>query len=182
MGIKSLKNISYRIYIFFIALLLFSLSSVVFFTRDNEIHAAIGKEVPNIEMTGFELYIINSQYTQAISSGAKALRFESHEEIYELFINQVNNAFNEYMYAPFVHSKNRIYTFSQGVHYLRLDGLNFWSKWGNYNYITGIFTGKGDFTLNNTNTKAKGMNLYYDARQDNISADSIKINMTLGDK
>ena len=117
MGIKSLKNISYRIYAFFITLLCFSLSSIIFFTQDNEIHAAIGKEVPY------------TQHTQAVSSGTKALRYESHEEIYDLFINQVNQTLHEYMYAPFVHSQNRIYTFSQGVNYLRLDGLNFWSNW-----------------------------------------------------
>ncbi|MCH5312870.1 MAG: hypothetical protein J1E28_00505 [Helicobacter sp.] len=182
MGIKNLKNISYRIYAFFIALLCFSLSSIIFFTRDSEIHAAIGTEVPNIEMTHFTLYIINPKQTQAISSGTKALRFESHEEIYELFINQANNTFSEYMYAPFVYSKDKIYTFSQGVNYLRLDGLNFWSKWGNYNYNTRIFTGKGDFTLSNAATQAKGQNLYYNSLQDVIKADSIHIDMKLGSK
>ena len=175
MGIKSLKNISYRIYAFFITFLCFSLSSIIFFTQDNEIHAAIGKEVPNIEITNFMLYVTNSQHTQAVSSGTKALRYESHEEIYDLFINQVNQTLHEYMYAPFVHSQNRIYTFSQGVNYLRLDGLNFWSKWGSYNYNTRIFTGKGDFTLDNASTHAIGKNLYYNALQDIFKADSIKV-------
>ncbi|WP_295698043.1 hypothetical protein [uncultured Helicobacter sp.] len=177
-----MKNISYRIYTFFIALLCFSLGSIVFFTQDNELHKAIGKEIPNIEINNFTLYLINPQYTQAISWGTRALRFEEHEEIYELFMNQLNNNFNEYIYAPFVYSKNHIYTFSQGVDYLRLDGLYFWSKWATYHYATRIFRGRGDFILHNSTTQAIGQNIYYNILQHTIKADSIRANITMEGK
>ncbi len=182
MEIKNLKNISYRIYAFFIALLCFSLSSIVFFTQDNELHKSIGKEVPNIEITDFTLYRSNLAYTQAIVFGKQALRFEEHEELYEVFINQLNNTLNEYMYAPYVYSKNQIYTFSQGVDYLRVDGLGFWSKMGVYDYNKRIFNGKDDFILYDKSTQSRGQNIYYDMPGGKIKADSIKIDMAMGSK
>ncbi|MCX2717220.1 hypothetical protein OQH61_05660 [Helicobacter sp. MIT 21-1697] len=177
-----MKNISYRIYAFFIVLLGFSLSSIIFFTSDNALYANIGKEVPNIEISDFTLYLLNAQYTQAISQGSKALRFEDHEEIYDIFVNQINNKLNEYMYAPFVLSKNKLYTFSQGADYLRIDGLSFWSKWGIYNYQKRIFKGKGDFILQNSTTKATGKNIYYDMFKGDLRADSIKADIAMGER
>ncbi|WP_181810119.1 hypothetical protein [Helicobacter cinaedi] len=182
MEIKSLKNISYRIYGFFFALLCFSLSSMVLFTQDNDLHKAIGKEVPNIEMTNFTLYMLTPQYCQAISEGTLAMRFENREELYELFIHQVNNKLNEYLYAPYVLSKNRIYTFSQGADYLRLDGLSFWSKWGVYDYNKRIFQGKEDFILQNNTTQATGQNIFYDSVLGEVKADTFKADILLGEK
>ncbi len=182
MEIKSLKNISYRIYAFFIALLGFSLSSIVFFTSNNELYVNIGKEVPNIEISDFTLYLLNAQYTQAISQGRKALRFEDHEEIYDIFVNQINNKLNEYMYAPFVLSKDNLYTFSQGADYLRVDGLSFWSKWGVYDYHKRIFKGKGDFVLENHTTRATGKNIYYNMFKGDLRADSIKADIAMGER
>lgn len=177
-----MKNISYRIYVFFLLLFCFSLSSIILFTQDSEIHRHIGKEIPNIEITNFTLYLSDKETTKSISWGLKALRFEEHEEIYEFFINQINNTMNEYMYAPFVHSKHKIYTFSQGVDYLRLDGLNFWSKWGKYDYNKRVFSGNGDFILHNNTTKAVGQNIYYDMLKNTLKADNIKLDMVMKDK
>lgn len=177
-----MKNISYRIYGFFFALLAFSLSSIVLFTQDNDMHKEIGKEVPNIEMTNFTLYMLNAQYCQAISEGTLAMRFENREELYELFAHQISNNLNEYIYAPFVLSKNRIYTFTQGADYLRLDGLYFWSKWGVYDYQKRVFSGKEDFILHNDTTKATGENIYYDALAGEVKADTLKADITLGEK
>lgn len=181
----SLKNISYSVYAFFIALFLVSVGSIAFFTQDYTLRESIGTEVPNIEINNFTMYLINPQYTQAISLGQKAMRFEDHEEMYDIFINQVNTAsqaLNEYMYAPFVYSKNQSYTFSQGVDYLRLDGLNFWSKMGVYDYNTRIFQGSGDFILRNYHNTIKGQNIYYASKEDKIKADSIMAELVVGGK
>jgi len=176
---KVLKNISYRIYAFFLSLLLFSLSSLVFFTQDNSLHEAIGKEIPNIEINDFTLYIITMQYVQVISNGLKAMRYEDREEIYDLHIKQISNNLNEYMFAPFVLSKNQLYTFSQGADYVRDDGLRFWSK-GVYDYKNHIFQGKGEFTLSNASTQANGLNINYDGKNGSIKAQTINAQMLLG--
>lgn len=177
-----MKNISYRIYAFFIALLVASLASIVFFTQENATHKAIGKEVPNIEISNFTLYMLDTQYCRAISEGVRALRFENHEEIYDIFVNQINNKLNEYIYAPFVLSKNGLYTFSQGANYLRIDGLSFWSKWGVYDYQSRIFKGRGDFVFANENTQATGQNIYYDTLKGDMRADSVIADMAMGGK
>lgn len=180
MGTKSLKNILYRIYGFFFALLALSLSSVIFLTSDDTLHKNIGVEIPNIEIHGFTLYTINPQQTQTITDGYKALRFSDHEELFDVLVNQLNkDNLHEYLSSSFVISKDRIYTFPQGVDYLRLDGLSFWSQKGIYEYQKHIFSGKGNFILRNTNTNASGLNIYYNGTQEIIQADSMKADISL---
>lgn len=179
MGIKALKNISYRIYGFFFALLCFSLSSLVLFTQDSSLHKAIGKEVPNIEMSDFTLYVINMSYCQIISNGLKAMRYEDREEIYDLHIHQVSNHLNEHIFAPKVISKNHFYTFSQVAEYTRTDGLKFSSK-GIYDYRNHIFQGNGDFSLSNPTTQANGVNIRYDGKNGTIKAEVINATINLG--
>ncbi len=110
------------------------------------------------------------------------MRFENREELYELFIHQTNNKLNEYLYAPYVLSQNRIYTFSQGADYLRLDGLSFWSKWGVYDYNKRIFQGKEDFILRNNTTTATGQNIFYDSVTEEVKADTFKADIIIGNK
>lgn len=180
MGIKSLKNIIYRVYVFFFGLLALSLLSLVFFTSDEEIHQNIGKEVPNIEINDFTLYLINPQYFQSFSYGAKAMRYNDHEEIRDIFIEQYNpQSVNEFIYAPFVVNKGGQYTFSQGANYLREDGLHFWSEWGTYNYKSRIFQGKGNFHLISNTTDTKGVNIFYNAFSNEIRADNIKVDIQI---
>ena len=175
MEIKSLKSISYRIYAFFIGLLGLSLLSIVFFTSNYAPRQDIGTEVPNIGISDFTLYLMSLSYLQAVSSGYKAMRYNDYEEIYELHFHQYNpqNA-NEYIYSPFVVSKNSLYTFPQGADYIREDSVYFWSAQGVYDYKKRIFEGKGDFKMTNQSNRINGQNIYYNAFDEHIRADSIK--------
>ncbi|TLD79806.1 hypothetical protein LS68_009425 [Helicobacter sp. MIT 05-5293] len=176
-----MKNIIHRVYAFFFSLLALSLLSIIFFTSNEEIHQNIGKEVPNIEINDFTLYLINSQYFQSFSYGAKAMRYNDHEEIYDLFVEQYNpQSANEFIYAPFVVNKEGRYTFSQGANYLREDGLHFWSEDGTYDYNNRIFQGKGAFHLINNTADTKGINIFYNAFSNEVRADNIKADIQIG--
>lgn len=179
---RVLKNISYRIYLFLFALFIFGSSSTLFFNNNNTMYHAIGKEVPNIEIHNFTLYLINDHFVQAISEGREALRYENREEFYDVSIDQVNQSVGEYLTAPFAMSEYNRYIFPRGVDYVRSDGLSFWSESGSYEYKIRVFTGKGAFKMNNETTDAIGRNIYYDGLNGLIKADVMNAKIALGSK
>lgn len=171
-----MKNISYKIYAFFVALLLISVLSVWFFNSSSHTQHKIGTEVPNIEISNFTLYMLNEVACESIIEGERALRFAAHEELYDVMLRQISNDFIEHISAPFVLSKDKIYTFSQGANYTRADGLSFRTNMGEYHYNKRIFNGKNGFVLSNDTIEAVGSEIYYDLnnailRATDISAD-----------
>lgn len=177
-----LKNISYRIYFFLFALFIFGSSSTLFFTNNGEIHGAIGKEVPNIEMHDFTLYLINDRYVQVIAEGEEVFRYEDREEFRNVLLKQLNRNMQEQLKAPIFISQNNLYTFPRSVTYTRSDGLTFWSDVGSYDYKSRVFQGEGEFTMDNTVMSTYGYNIYYDEINAILKADKINADIMLGVK
>ena len=131
-------------------------------------------------MHDFTLYVLQNEITQAVAYGDRALRFESYEEVYDVNLRQINNKRNEDLSTSQMISKNGLYTFPQGVNYARpSDKMEFWSKWGSYDYNKRIFQGRGDFTLTQNATQAKGQDIYYNALKDELKAQSINALMPM---
>lgn len=164
------QNISRSVYGFFIGLLVISLSAIVFFKDDEERIKNIGHEIPNIEITQFNFSFLQLDGFMLQAKGEKLFRFAKYDEALNFYAYQPDsqNKIQE-VYAPYVKAQEKLYYFSQGLQYTGGNGLQLWSKDGVYDYDSGIFKGRGVFTLKNGGTDLKGQNLVFDQRKNVVS-------------
>lgn len=166
----SLRNISLSVYVFFVGLLVFSLASIMFFKQNQNHNKDIGTNIPSIEIRDFTFYLLKLQELGLMAEGGTLLRFNTHDEAYELFTHQLDSQKNKSeIYTPFVNAKRDMYYFPQNVQFIREDGLFLWSKEGVYDYKKRLFKGQGEFFLSKGDTDLKGFDVVFNQSTDFVS-------------
>ncbi|WP_394998070.1 hypothetical protein [uncultured Helicobacter sp.] len=170
----SLKNISFSIYAFFVGLLLLSLGSLLFFEQDESTYKDIGTNIPSVEIGDFEFFLLTTDPLSLIANGSKILRYNTYDEGYEVFAYQLDSQQRrEEYYAPYLKAIKDIYHTPQSIRLIRQDGLVLWSERGVYDYKKRIFTGEGQFFVNQEETDLQGLNVYFDQNQEYLQGESL---------
>lgn len=158
---------------FFIGLLIFTFSAFFSFSPPNqsyEKHDNTAKlEAKDFILTRFDYTGINM-----LIRGSNALQYADREVYYNFIGNRLNdNQETESLEGKEVVHIGDNYDFIQGIHYTKSPYTSFFSERGVYNTATEIFTGQGNFLVENESMTTTGKNIIYDKKTDTTIAQDI---------
>lgn len=162
--------------LFFVGIFVLTLLALFSFKPQGEVFADVDNvDIAKIDMKNFTLHQMKKDIIDTLIVGREATQFRDYETFKEISVSRsLENDEFETIVGQFVHRKDNIYSFYNGVDYRRSDGLGFYSQSGVFNAPRELFTGKGDFTLENTQGIIKGKNIVYDKKNAMIFAKHIR--------
>ncbi|PAF46620.1 hypothetical protein BKH46_06525 [Helicobacter sp. 12S02634-8] len=167
---------------FFLVLLAITFASFFFFAPQTSLEISDTKNIPKIELMGFNMYQINKNFVDMKIEGARAVQFSDYEVLYGFLASRYNSQAKniyEYISGQEVLRKGDLYEFPKGVVYTKSDGGSFWSESGVYDYRNETFKGKGNFMLTALEGNFDGKNIIYNRKTQTISAIDITSEITL---
>lgn len=165
--------------LFFISILGASLAVlVVFLSSEENLYGESSKRHHNIaslEINNFSLLRITNGKTDLVIQGKGVIRLPDSEIFEDIKASRIigpHDSIEKINSKVAIKHHNEI-TFPDGITYSR-DSVSFNSSKGTLDMDKNIFTGKGEFTLSNDDSKLSGSNLLYDIKQRTIKGDYIK--------
>lgn len=161
------------ILVFFGALLLFTFTSLFTFNLDNKTYNR-QETLPKIEIIDFMLHRFNDTNIGMTITGNNAKQFID-KEIYNNFIaDKINDdGIIEHLEGKEVWHIGDEYDFTAGIQYTKTPHIKFFSEKGVYNNVTEVFSGSGNFFIEDNDMKTIGQNISYDKKTDTITAQNI---------
>ncbi len=147
-----------NIYFIFIAI---GLLSIYLIFSPMKIALNKNKNIPQIELSNFTVYDLNTKGVKSIFKGTKGFRYTNKYLVQD--VNYISKAKKNLIYitSKFGKFKKPIIKLIGNVVYRRSDGLVFKTKEGMYNQSTGIFTTSGKYVSYKDNDKIAGYKLFY---------------------
>ena len=146
------------------------------FKPQGEVFADVDNvDIAKIDVKNFTLHQMKKDIIDTMIVGKEATQFRDYEIFKEISVSRsLENGEFETILGQLVHRKDNIYSFYNGVDYRRSDGLKFYSQSGVFNVPKELFTGKGNFMLENMQGIIKGKNIVYDKKNAMIFAKDIR--------
>lgn len=168
-----LHNLDY-ILIFFLALLLFSLISLLLFKQKGVQYSDHAEEISKLEMFDFTLHRLNTKQVDMIVKASKGIQYKDKELYIDFYGSRFNDDLSiETLEGKEVWHKGNEYDFVAGINYTKKPNRKFFSEKGVYNTLTEVFAGKGRFFIEDTDMITEGENIFYDEKTDTIRAKNI---------
>lgn len=164
------------IFVFFIAIFLFTLSSFFVFKPISTSHLdQEGKELPILELSSFNIKELNKNIVFMDINGDALKQFEDREIFSGFNAKKIDERGEiENLIGKSALHKNDNYYFPEGVNYTKSSGIAFFSTRGIYNLTKETFSGSDKFSLSNQSMDTVGIDIFYDKKNDTITAKNIK--------
>lgn len=167
-------NIDY-IVVFFVALLLCSLASLLFF-RPHNANYTHTQELARLEIIHFTLNRFDKFNVNMLVRADRGMQYKNDTEVY---INFFGSRFNEDMSTETLEGqevwhKENIYDFVAGIQYTKTPNTTFFSEKGLYDTEKEVFQGQGNFFIENIEMTTHGKDIFYDKTTDTITAKRIQ--------
>lgn len=132
------------------------------------------EDIPKIELESFIVYEVGINGMERFFEGKEGKRFSDRYEVSSAKFSDNSKPLLESIYADTAHYKDNFITLSGNVHYIREDGLEFRSKEGTFDQNNSIIRTKGNFVITQKGNRIDGTKLYYNSKQDTVSADAVR--------
>ncbi|MDD2829509.1 MAG: LPS export ABC transporter periplasmic protein LptC [Sulfuricurvum sp.] len=132
------------------------------------------KEVPQFELNNFIIYEISPLKINRYFEGKHGLHYSDRYVIKEGKFTNNERALLESIRADNALYKGDLVTLNGGVHYVRSDGVNFYSEEGQYDQKNGLIKTDRAFKITKEGNSISGIHLDYNLNLDTVSADRIQ--------
>lgn len=179
-------NASYKTYVFFLGVLLFSIFFVLKPPEGGESKERNNEEVAILEVSDFTLLSVVENRLEFQVTGKRGMQFEDREEFWDFSLINYSPSLGglkalksqknmrETFYASHGIQKQDLYLFQGGLKYENTDGVAFEALDGEYLMKEKIFKAKGAFSIQTPEGRFKGIDLHYDASSQEVNAESPK--------